>query len=66
MVALHPRFGWLVPLTLGGVYLGLASPDRVNWDPTQDYAQIQCCVALGFAAGYIADLLARRGPAHTA
>ena len=65
IVSLHPRFRWLVVMTLGGVYLGLASPDRVNWDPTQDYDQIQFCVALGVVAGFIADWVAQRESAST-
>ena len=65
IVSLHPRFGWLVAMTLAGVYLGLASPDRVNWDPTQDYDQIQFCVAFGVVAGFIADWVAQRETVNT-
>jgi hypothetical protein len=60
--ALHPRFGWLVPMTLVGVLIGVALPfpGRANWDPSDDFGWISSLVVFGFIVGFVAERMAQR------
>lgn len=51
LLALLPLFGWLVPTTIAGILMSLATPD---------VATMTILIAFAFAAGCILDWIANR------